>query len=184
MKKLYEILSLYEFVALVGIGLLAIISRNLYLASLVIFLAGIHIPEAILKKITKDKDISFRPLAAQNCNMLNSGGYAGSLPGFPSGHCMVSGFLGTYTIYEFIRVKNERNINLYELVIIMFLLSILVPYAQMKNKCHTGPQVSFGFILGIFWAGLYVLLEKHWLLNYKKYTEDKKRVEDYFVSGF
>jgi membrane-associated phospholipid phosphatase len=182
--NIYEAISLYEFAITATLGIFAIVSRNSFLGALILFLTAKQVPEKIIKYSTKNSKISIRPKEATNCDMINSGGYAADRPGFPSGHSMVAGFFGAYIIHEYIKIKKEKGVELNELLIVFCLFAILVPYARTKLKCHTEIQVLLGCLLGIIWAGLFILLEQKWLNNYERYRNDKKRIIDYFISGY
>ena len=181
-RTIYDIISLYEFVAISGLGIFTIGNENLYTLGLLTMLIGKQLPEKLIKKVVlKDNELNIRPSNALNCNMINQGGFADKNPGFPSGHSTVAFLLLTIFMYEYIvnyknNIKNSNlNVNKIPFILLLLiLLAILVPYSRYKTGCHTPLQVISGSILGIIIGLIYVLvIDKMWLSKYPKYINDK-----------
>jgi membrane-associated phospholipid phosphatase len=181
-RTVYELISLYEFVAVVGIALLSIVLKNRFLAFLFIMLLLKQVPEKIFKfLIFQGRDINNRPKTARDCNMINKGGDASHRSGFPSGHSTVAFFLWAFLVLEFYKQHKGTNtkVPLPPILFIVTLFALLVPMARVKIECHTTPQVLGGAVLGVLWAVLFSyaldpLLEK----SISGYGSDKRAILD------
>lgn len=170
-RGLMEAISLYEFVATVGLAFLAASGLNLYAAMLLVFLVGKQIPERILKDLVfKKQPLNTRPTGAMDCNLINRGGDATSKPGFPSGHTTTASFLFFIQIFQFINTNKNGG-----LLTLSGIFAVLVPFARVALRCHTLPQVMGGFILGCLLALLFLVLENNVFINIPRYVEDKKK---------
>jgi len=191
-RTIYDVISLFEFVALSGLTIFGIGNENLYALSLVGMMVAKQIPEKIIKKVVlTGNQINIRPQEAFNCNMINGGGAAFMNAGFPSGHSTVAFMLLTIFLYEYYmhrtNIKITTNnfigseINIPNIIFILLILAVLVPYSRYKSRCHTGYQVIGGCILGIIMGLLYTMvIDRRWLSNYPKFVEDKNRFYSLF----
>lgn len=182
-KQMYQAISLTEFVLVVGTILLTIVTRNIYIGIIASFFILKQIPEKILKKNITGS-ISNRPDNAVDCNMINKGGDASWKPGFPSGHSTIASFFCFFLLYQFMRYNRDYNKKVYILPIIGILLIVLVPYSRVKLSCHTKEQVYGGILLGFLLFLLFIYLEKKVFMNIQKYKNDRKKVDDFILSGF
>jgi membrane-associated phospholipid phosphatase len=162
-------ISLYEFVVIIGLLLLALAQQNLFVFIFVVFAVGKAIPEKLTKYLIK----SPRPPGAMDCNMINQGGKA-TANGFPSGHTTIATFIFVYTLYECLESR------LWGPIVATGLFFILIPIARIQRKCHTPAQVVGGVVYGVTMAILFILLEKHALMRIPRYRADKQR----FVNSF
>jgi membrane-associated phospholipid phosphatase len=181
-RTIYDIISLYEFVAISGLSIFSIGNENLYTLGLLSMLIGKQIPEKLIKKVilNPNNSLNIRPSDAINCNMINQGGFAEKNPGFPSGHSTVAFMLLTIFLYEYIvnyknNIKNSNlQLKIPVIIILLFLLAIAVPYSRYKSDCHTPIQVISGCVLGIIIGLFYTMvIDKMWLSKYPKYINDK-----------
>jgi len=180
-RTIYDVMSLYEFVAISGLTIFSIGNENLYTMGLLSMLIAKQIPEKLIKKVAlKDNSLNIRPSNALNCNMINQGGFADKNPGFPSGHSTVAFILLTIFIYEYItNYKSNIQItskshNIPFILIILSIMAIIVPYSRYKTNCHTPIQVISGCLLGIIIGLFYtMIIDKMWLSKYPKYVNDK-----------
>ena len=179
-KKIYEIISMYEFTVTNGFLLTGIIAQNVYLLSLVAMLYGKQIPEKIIKNlILKNHPLNIRPSCAKDCDMINKGGCVGGASGrggFPSGHSTVASFLFFLYLQEFIARKGHCSKSA---LVITFLFLILLPYARVKLACHTIPQVIGGIVLGCLLALIYFQLDVNVFCLNNRYKSDKEKVYNF-----
>ena len=73
---------------------------------------------------------------------------------------------------------NERSFiwftSIFNIIILLFLLAIAVPYSRYKSDCHTPIQVISGCVLGVIIGLFYTMvIDKMWLSKYPKYINDK-----------
>jgi membrane-associated phospholipid phosphatase len=182
-RTAFEMISLYEFLAVAGILILSILLKNSFLAVLFTMLILKQIPEKILKLfVFEGKAVNRRPLAAQDCNMINKGGPAWKRSGFPSGHTTVAFFLWAYFLFEFIKRRNvtgTKEKSIPPVIVITSLFAILVPYARVGIECHTLEQVMAGSVLGISWAALFFYgIDPALERASNQYSQDRKRIFD------
>jgi membrane-associated phospholipid phosphatase len=118
-----------------------------YIAATAIVLAGVVeiIKIATIPYINRYPWLK-RPKEAKNCSCINTGGYAGNDPGFPSGHAAVI----TYTVLALalIASTSDRPLAYAIAVVAIFMVSA----SRIARKCHTIPQVVAGIILGALTA--------------------------------
>jgi membrane-associated phospholipid phosphatase len=109
--------------------------------------------ESQLKKyfLSYDNEWFNRPINAENCGLLNNGGYAGDQCGFPSGHSISTSFY--YFLYYFKfqhKVKDKRY-----LLILIHIPILLMGYARVMKNCHNIFQVLGGYFFGLFFSFLF-----------------------------
>ena len=179
-RTVFEMISLYEFLAVAGILIMSILLKNSFLAVLFTMLILKQVPEKILKLfVFEGKPINRRPSSAQDCNMINKGGPAWSRSGFPSGHTTVAFFIWAYFLFEFIKRKNGKEQPIPPVIVITSLFAILVPYARVGIECHTVEQVMAGSVLGVAWAALFFYAIDPALERVSsQYSQDRKRIFD------
>jgi membrane-associated phospholipid phosphatase len=175
MKTVYNIISLYEFLAINGLILLGISSTNTYLLSIGAALYAKQIPEKLLKFGLGHSRINQRPFYATDCNMINEGGFADAKPGFPSGHSTVAAFIATLYLMEFIARRRDHSAASIPALVITLLFAVLVPFARIQLGCHTPIQVVGGMILGIILALVYYKLDTAVFCKNTRYLSDKNR---------
>jgi len=144
-----DIISLTAILCyIITIGMLLYSHQIIYL----IIIAGLlmnQIVNYILKSILGTKySFTKRPNGAKNCNMLNGGGDARLIPGFPSGHvslvaCFVTLlhlYLGFPAIYGLLWV-------------------LVMMWSRIARKCHTLLQTFAGaisgFLVGYIWFKIF-----------------------------
>jgi hypothetical protein len=114
MRKIYDYISLYEYVVLLGLIITAVAGLNTYLASIILFQILMKIPFGLLKQggykpidsIYKNlsdtkRSINKRPNDAFNCDAINQGGDYSKISGFPSGHSSVATYLFFVVLLEY-----------------------------------------------------------------------------------
>jgi membrane-associated phospholipid phosphatase len=179
-RTVFEMISLYEFLAVAGILIMSILLKNSFLAVLFTMLILKQVPEKILKLfVFEGKPINRRPSSAQDCNMINKGGPAWSRSGFPYGHTTVAFFIWAYFLFEFIKRKNGKEQPIPPVIVITSLFAILVPYARVGIECHTVEQVMAGSVLGVAWAALFFYaIDPELERASSQYSQDRKRIFD------
>jgi len=200
-------ISLSELFFLVSLSSIALFKSNAYSGALASMMVLKQIPERIMKSVgnnyikkcnyTRDGNryshtckgmdktiLSYvtRPKFATNCNMINSGGNADLHSGEPSGHCSIITFLFITVLLKCIDRRNEGKNYPSALLILLFICQVLIPLARTDLNCHTRFQVLSGMALGITLAVLYRLAEKGWLNNYTRYTEDRDKFYEMFIT--
>jgi membrane-associated phospholipid phosphatase len=194
MRKLYDYISLYEYVSLLGLIIAAVAGLNTYIASIIVFQILMKIPFGLLKKggykpidsLYKNlsgskKSINKRPSDAFNCDAINQGGDYSKVSGFPSGHSSVATYLFFVVLLEYIDKKTtpSQRKSLLPLLSITFLFQILVPLARYKSHCHTIPQIVGGITLGIITAVIFKYIENEFMINNERYRNDKQKVYNF-----
>ena len=174
-KKILSIISLYEISMIMGFFITSLSQQNLYIGILILFIICKNIPETISKKFI----FSRRPNGATNCDAINQGGKTDK-NGFPSGHTMFATFVFVYTLYECLRIKSELGYVLWSPIVVTGAFFIAMPITRVLIGCHTIPQVFGGFIFGVIWAGLFIVLEKNVFMKLPRYKKDKER----FINSF
>jgi membrane-associated phospholipid phosphatase len=176
-RKIYDTISLFEFVAVSGFSLFSLANKNLYVLSLVAMLVAKQIPEKLLKKLVfKGSKFNIRPSDAANCDMINKGGDASANPGFPSGHSTVALTMLTIFLFEYIRKYKKFDLSTLPIAVyILIFFAIAVPYVRVKSKCHTLEQVMGGAVLGIA-VGVFfsTVIDAQWLIKYPEYKKGKE----------
>jgi membrane-associated phospholipid phosphatase len=187
-RLVYEIISLYEYVAVFGLGFLAIAGKNSFVLVLLLALISKQIPEKLLKfygnkhlEKLLNYPVNSRPAGAFNCNMLNQGGNAEQNPGFPSGHSTVASFLFFVVLFQSLRIKSADKKSIINLVGLTSIFLVLVPLARVKIGCHTIQQVLGGVALGFIWAWLFSKLDEQLAKSSERYREDRDKAFSYFL---
>jgi membrane-associated phospholipid phosphatase len=101
--------------------------------------------------LTYDNEWFNRPMNAENCGLLNNGGYAGDQCGFPSGHSISTSFY--YFLYYFQhqnKIKDKRY-----LLILIHIPILLMGYARVMKNCHNLFQVFGGYLFGLFFSFIF-----------------------------
>lgn len=191
MRKVYDYISLYEYVSLLGLSISAIAGLNTYIASIILFQMLMKIPFGLLKhggykpidSLYKNfsgskKSINKRPNSATNCDAINQGGDYSKISGFPSGHSSVATYLFFVVLLEYAdkTTTPEQRKSLIPLLSITFLFQILVPLARYKSHCHTIPQIVGGITLGIITALTFKYIENEFMIKNERYIKDKEKV--------
>lgn len=89
-----------------------------------------------------------RPVSANNCNIMNSGGKLDNpWIGMPSGHVMSTAFILTLYGLMIPRLKNSTYYWLFVVALVM-----LVSTGRVLKECHTVNQCIVGCICGILLA--------------------------------
>jgi len=84
--------------------------------------------------------------------LIETTGYA-----FPSGHAMGSLFLALVVAYL---VRHQTPAVRYSVWSMCTIFPLLVGLSRLQFGVHTPVQVFAGYLLGAFWAGIYVLLSR------------------------
>ena len=191
MRKIYDYISLYEYVALLGLIITAVAGLNTYLASIILFQILMKIPFGLLKQggykpidsIYKNlsstkRSINKRPNDAFNCDAINQGGDYSKISGFPSGHSSVATYLFFVVLLEYTdkNTTSSQRKALIPLLSVTFLFQILVPLARYKSHCHTIPQIVGGITLGIITAIIFKYVESEFMIKNPRYLQDKEKV--------
>jgi membrane-associated phospholipid phosphatase len=192
-RKIYDMISLYQYISIVALSIASIGSLNSYLSFVTIFLILNMVPVKFMKLIgfkgvdwmknlmNVDKfgseSVNNRPSNAYNCNIINQGGDYSEKAGFPSGHSSAASFLFFIVLFEFVDKNNssEHRKNLIPLLIITFIFGILVPYSRVKMSCHTTTQVIAGIITGCIMSLIFKTLDMNLLRRMDVYRTDKER---------
>ena len=179
-RTIFELISLFEIIILVGLFVFALVSKNIYLGILGLGVLSKQIPEKLIKRLNFPKRFRDRPAQAMNCGIINTGGSYDKKAGFPSGHTTMAWFLFMYTLLEYIRLKKEGR-DLFMPLIFTSLLAVCIPIARVGLHCHTIPQIIGGIFLGSVWASLFYAFEQYFLIHQKRYQEDKDKIIDFLA---
>ena len=147
-KDMYDFISFFPILLYIYGFLELVINNNSYLF---IGLVICSITHRLIKQITKtwNPNIFKRPDNASDTNGLNSGGFFGKNPGFPSGHTIGT----TYVMFYLIFTSNKGIFEIDNLLKIIIVL--LVAYARVMKGAHRVIQVIAGFLLGIIIAYIF-----------------------------
>ena len=144
-NDIYDFISFFPILLYIYGFLELVINNNIYLF---IGLVICSITHRLIKQITKNwnPNIFKRPDDARDTNGLNSGGFSGNNPGFPSGHTLATSYVMFYLIFTSNKYIFEID-NLLKIIIVL-----LVAYARVMKRAHRVIQVIAGFLLGIIIA--------------------------------
>lgn len=114
-------------------------------SDMLIGLSVVQMFEKFGKYMTKSlyDPIFKRPDAANNCNLLNSGGKCGHLCGFPSGHTSSITFFMNALMF-----RNHSEITL-ETFVKYNILPFLVGVSRYMKSCHNMIQIVCGYLLAL-----------------------------------
>jgi len=125
-----------EFYSIIPI---AFIIYTLYINPLFgLYMIAVNLVAELIKLLVAHDGhpVTLRPKEAANCDLLLRNGPQGFKPGFPSGHMTFATLFGLYFY--------GRTGNILYLHVIP-----MMAYARYTLKCHNGPQIAAGFILGL-----------------------------------
>jgi hypothetical protein len=156
-----NIVSLYEYLVIIGLFIFAFVRNNLYLYVLLAGVMSKDIPIQFLKYIVD----SPQPENVEECADY----------GFPSNPVAFSTFIFVYVYHEYQRVQKETGKPLKLHLATTGLFFMLIPFLQMYPTCQTPFQVIGGMVIGIIWVAVFVLFEQRYMLQNQQYRQDKQK---------
>jgi len=180
---LMNAISLSEAYITIIMLILSIVLQNWYIFLVLCSLFTKHIPEQILKRLSTffKWKIGDRPEGAVNCNSLNAGGEAKS-SGLVSGHVFNMTSLTFFLFYKFTEKGRKPTANEISLLVILSIFIFLLMWARIGLKCHTKTQVIIGFLLGIIWGYVMLLIVNAITNAVPTLQNDEKRL-NCFLNG-
>lgn len=194
MSQIAKIVSVSQVIILIACALFSIIKLNTYTSMITSLLIFKSAPTILIKKLTQKIMItclkgrcnnienflskaSKRPKEAFNCNSWNKGG-ANKRSGIISGHCVSTSLLFTIVLFEVIDRKAKKQKCPMTLLILLLILTLMMPFSRVALNCHTYTQTIVGNIVGVVLGICFVYIEKKYITNSSRYSEDKKKFYD------